>query len=359
MRSKECLETEKPSYYYYDLVKKAIYDLYPLRANKRKTFKYINRCLFADIREREFTRNHIGDISKTKFELREGEVDNNDAYQVRNEIINAIMHDESFIYAYNIIVLGENSYSDNIRLKGYEPKTLDKNTHSNIREVICNYREDYPKTRLCEYLTDEDNKAYYDNCSYKLKRKNSWWLEAFNLAYEVFDRLRVNSHTASEALEIIEEINTGDELLDTTSREIICYMSEKYCYDVTDEQRIMLGLLSDLLKNSYRVPEKEADVVADAGEVNNSIVLTCSQQTKIIVFMLSHMGVNYKNTDKIKIARLIHGLTGRNLQNIRTRMDINYDSDHEIKDLKIIADFLNETLPFLSEKIKKDIKPDI
>ena len=350
MRSKDCLEIEKPSFYYYDLVKKAINDLYPLRADKRKTFEYFNLYLYSDARFR---------ASKEKLELREGEVDIYEAYQVRIEILNAIMNDDSFIYAYNTIVLGDNIYSDNLSLKGYEPKTLDKDTFSNINEIISNYKEDYPKSSLCEYLTDKYNRDYYEKSTYYLEKKDSWWLEAFNLAYEVFDRLRVNSRTASEALEIIEEINTGDELLDTTSIEIICYMSEKYCYDVTDEQHIMLGLLSDLLKNSYRLPEKEVDVVADADEVNNSKVLTCSQQTKIIVFMLSHMGVNYKNTDKIKIARLIRGLTGRNLQNIRTRMEINYDSDHEIKDLKIIADFLNETLPFLSEKIKKDIKPDI
>jgi len=193
MRSKECLENERPSFYYYDLVKKAVYDLYPIRTDKRKTVEYFNSYLFADARFNAMKENNNGDILDRTFELMDGEVDDAKAYPLRTEILHAIINDESFIYAYNIIVGGNNLYSDNHILKGYEPKTIDKNTPNYINEVIRNYKEDYPKNNLYEFLTDKDNKEYYDNSTYYLKRSDSWWLKAFNLAYKVFDSFMFQS----------------------------------------------------------------------------------------------------------------------------------------------------------------------
>ena len=143
MRGKEYLEIEKPSFKYYDLVKKAIYDLYPLRTDKLNTFKYFNRYLYAD------ARYHI---EKETFKLRDGEVDHDIAYLVRIEILNAIMYDDSLIYAYNIIVLGENSYTNYPKLKGYSPKVVDENTLSNINKLIVVIRKITQKQTM--YVSD-------------------------------------------------------------------------------------------------------------------------------------------------------------------------------------------------------------
>jgi hypothetical protein len=83
MRSKECLQNEKHTFRYYDLVKKTIYDLYPLRRDKIKTFEYLNRYLYADARYEAESKNCNGDISKENFELIDGEVDHNIAALVR------------------------------------------------------------------------------------------------------------------------------------------------------------------------------------------------------------------------------------------------------------------------------------
>ncbi len=342
MRSKEYLENEKPSFLHYNQVKKAIYDLYPMRTDNIKTLEYFNNYLFADARYR---------ASKETFEPREGEVDKNIAAFVRVEIFNTIMQDESFIFVHNIIVLGDNFYGDSIPLKGHEPKTLDKDTHKNIKEVIRNYKEDYPKNSLCKYLTDKDNKEYHENSIYYLKKSNSWWIKAFNLAYKVFDSIRVRTQTTSEAIKFVEEINTGDELLDTVTREIICYMSENYSYDTTEEQKIMLGMLSCLIKNKYQEPEIKADMVCEADEDDAVGGLTCAQQTKGLLFLFDALGVNEVNTKKIELAKIIRLFTGKNLRNIQNRMKIDLNKPKDVSDLKLLSDLLRGVFPEISDRI--------
>jgi hypothetical protein len=356
MRSKECLQNEKHTFRYYDLVKKTIYDLYPLRRDKIKTFEYLNRYLYADARYEAESKNCNGDISKENFELIDGEVDPNIAALVRLEILNTILLDDTFIFAYNYLVHGDNTYTNYPKLKGYSPKVVDENTLNNINKLICSYKEDYPKNKLCMFLTDIDNKNYHDKSNYKLSKDYNWWLKAFNMAYEIFDKIRVNSSNVNEALITVEDINTGDDALDLTVKEIICYLSDRYNFDIAKEQRVMLSLLSDFIEDKYIKQLKEADLVSDRDETTTFGALTCSQQTKAIVLILKELGVNFNNTAKIIIARVIKVITGRNLQNIRIRMEINYKDEKDIKDLEVVADFFKELLPSLSKKIKENIK---
>ena len=102
MRTKEFLEINKEEIYFYDEVKKAIYDLNPLRLDKSKTYEYFNNHLFADARYRSLKYNNK-DLKKSDFKLLDGEIDLNIAYKVRIEILNAISTDETYIFAYNII----------------------------------------------------------------------------------------------------------------------------------------------------------------------------------------------------------------------------------------------------------------
>lgn len=206
------------------------------------------------------------------------------------------------------------------------------------------------------FLTDIDNKNYHDKSNYKLSKDYNWWLKAFNMAYEIFDKIRVNSSNVNEALITVEDINTGDDALDLTVKEIICYLSDRYNFDIAKEQRVMLSLLSDFIEDKYIKQLKEADLVSDRDETTTFGALTCSQQTKAIVLILEELGVNFNNTAKIFIARVIKVITGRNLQNIRIRMEINYKDEKDIKDLEVVADFFKELLPSLSKKIKENIK---
>ena len=74
MRAKEYLEINKERILYFDIVKSAIDALGRLRNNKIETLEYFNRYLFADARYA---------AQKEEFEVREGEVNKNYAYDVR------------------------------------------------------------------------------------------------------------------------------------------------------------------------------------------------------------------------------------------------------------------------------------
>ncbi|MDD4778531.1 MAG: hypothetical protein PHV53_09625 [Fermentimonas sp.] len=364
MRAKRLLKKRKINVDYYDVVKKTILDLYPLRTDKSKTFKYFNRHLFADQRLRSLTENTNEDNLNEKFELRKGEVNHTIAYQVRMEVLQYIMHDDSFIYAQNIIVLGENNYTDNHILSGYEPKTVSIETIDLITELIRNYKEDYPKTNLCEYLTDDDNKKFYDENSLILRKDDIWWLKVFNIAYEVFDYLRVNTETPSEAYSYVQELDSGDELLDSTVKEVICYLAEKHHFEITKKKSIMLNILSGWLKNNYIKPA-ETDVTTNNLEEDiteyeggQDFVFDCSQQTKGLLLLFDALGVNEDNTKKSELAKLIQLFTGKNLRNIQNRMKIDFDRPKDVSDLKLLSAAFRETFPAISKRIDNDFKPD-
>lgn len=101
MRAKEYLEIYKKKIYYFQVVKKAIQGLYPLRCNKRKTEEYFNKYLFADARYRSFIADNDENDKDDEFTEKEGEVDRTIAYKVRIELFNVISRDDTFIYAHN------------------------------------------------------------------------------------------------------------------------------------------------------------------------------------------------------------------------------------------------------------------
>ena len=312
MRTKEYLEREKNNIYYYKIVKKSIYDLYPLREDRRKTAEYINKYLFADVRCRELTRNYYGDISDVEFELQPDEVKHTIAFAVRAQILHVIMHDDSFVFANNIIASGENSYFENSKQLAGLIKTTNGSTINNIHEIIRNYKEDYPKTNLCEYLLDTCNKNYVYNHPYKLCLYEEWWLRAFNMAYQVFDEIRVHLHKPFKAKNIIKNINTGDATMDRAVTEMVTYMIDNYNFNITAEDKEKLTILSDLLKSllessntvneepeEYKTVQEQLEkalieneqlkVRLSESEYNPKTGLTCSQSTKGLMFLLNNV----------------------------------------------------------------------
>ena len=126
MRAKEYLEINKSKILLYDIVKSVIDDLSLLRRNKRKTEKYFNKYLFSDAR-------YIA--QKDDFVLREGEVDVQLAQDVRIKILNAIYHDESYIFAYNIIVMQLNEYYEFTPLVFFKAKEINCYTLDKIERI--------------------------------------------------------------------------------------------------------------------------------------------------------------------------------------------------------------------------------
>ena len=144
-------------------------------------------------------------------------------------------------------------------------------------------------------------------------------------------------------------------------------MSDKYNFDITEEQQVMLSLLSDYIKNKYI--EKEVDMPSDGDgpiELNSKvekskesskITLTCSQQTKVLMYVFNELGLDLDNTKKIKIAEFIGLITGKNVRNILDRMKIDFDKKSDIRDLKLIVELIRPILPEIAIKIENDLKP--
>ena len=506
MRAKEYLEINKKKIYHYDLVKKAVYDLYPLRNNKRQTEAYFNRYLFADARYRSHAQYYADKPPSTIFNESENEIDKTIAYKVRMEILNVISEDDTFIFAYNIIALGANKYDDNHPIMTVNLKEENLNTVSYIEDVCKKYKEDYPKASLADYLLDDDNRAIFYNKRCDLLKDEEWWLCAFNKAYEIFDRLRVKISDPFKAQYIVKNIYFNDKVLESTIVGIIKSLIDNYSYDLTDAQKKKFEMLSDningygndrfkkidetylanihdinldetnwlkstqmfnydiifmwatheafspeqrlhiieLIEKKYlierekhpdifiydlsqffvslreqvnmnclndpqgqtyseiqpeRVEELESTIDRKNEEINklkntveqlnlllnkeadkikqlknklrtetqalkatisklteevNIRGMTMPQQVLAFYYLFNELGIHFNNSDKTQWARFINTFTGKNFQNIRTELNIDFESRKTQKNLRIVADLFAELFPRIQQKVIND-----
>ena len=244
MRAKEMLEFRRKDFNYYEHVHKSIYDLYLLRTDKRKTKKYFNKHLFADARYRKKIKINNGSHESIIFRENKDEIDRSIAYRVRLEIKNAISEDNTFIYAYNIIVRDHNPYDEDhkgnsVKLK---PETLASSTE--IEKVSASYKEDYPKNNLGDFLLDEVNNNFFYERFHDLKRDEEWWLTLFNRAYELFDRLRVLAYEPFRAHYLANNIYFGDKTMEDNILDLVILFTSNYAYDLSPEQKKKLEMLA-------------------------------------------------------------------------------------------------------------------
>lgn len=492
MRAKEYLEINKKKIYHYDLVKKAVYDLYSLRNNKRQTEAYFNQYLFADARYRSHAQYYADKTPSAIFNESENEIDKTIAHKVRMEILNVISGDDTFVFAYNIIALGANKYDDNHPIMTVNLKEENLNTVSYIEDVCKKYKEDYPKASLADYLLDDDNRAIFYNKRCDLLKDEEWWLCAFNKAYEIFDRLRVKISDPFKAQYIVKNIYFNDKVLESTIVGIIKSLIDNYTYDLTDAQKKKFEMLSDningygndrfkkidetylaniydinldetnwlkstqmfnydiismwatheafnleqrlhiieLIEKRYLIErEKHPDIfiydlsqffvslrehvcsncVAESGEGRysqtrlerveelkeqiqqlNQIInekseeieklkaghtpemqalkdritllttdaktrgMTMPQQVLAFYYLFNELGISFNNSDKTQWARFINTFTGKNFQNIRTELNIDFESRKTQKNLRIVADLFAELFPRIQQKVIND-----
>lgn len=505
MRAKEYLEINKKRIYHYDQVKKAVYDLYPLRNNKRQTEAYFNRYLFADTRYRSHAQHHAGKPPPTIFDERENEIDRTIAHKVRMEILNVISGDDTFIFAYNIIALGVNKYDDNHPIMIINLKEENRNTLTYIEEICKNYKEDYPKSGLADYLLDDNNRSIFNNTKCDLRKEEDWWICAFNKAYEIFDHVRTIVSNPFKAQYIIKNIYFDDKALEKTIVEIIKSLIDNYSYDLTDTQKKKLQMLSDnidgygkesflkiddiyldnirnlnldeinwlkathlfnyevismwitheafdyeqrlriidLVEKKYRIEkEKHPDIfiydlshffaslreqrninhlndpqskaykylperveelettidqknkeieklkntidqlnkllddekqkikqlktklrtetwalketIAQLTEETNTRGMSMPQQVLAFYYLFNELGISFNNSDKTQWARFINTFTGKNFQNIRTELNIDFESKKTQKNLRIVADLFAELFPRIQQKVIND-----
>ena len=508
MRAKEYLEINKKKIYHYDLVKKAVYDLYPLRNNKRQTEAYFNRYLFADARYRSHAQYYADKQPLAIFNETENEIDKTIAHKVRMEILNVISRDDTFVFAYNIIALGANKYDDNHPIMTVNLKEENFNTVSYIEDVCKEYKEDYPKASLADYLLDDDNRAIFYNKRCDLLKDEEWWLGAFNKAYEIFDRLRVKISDPFKAQYIVKNIYFNDKVLENTIVGIIKSLIDNYTYDLTDAQKKKFAMLSDningygndrfkkidetylaniydinldetnwlkstqmfnydiismwatheafnleqrlhiieLIEKRYLIErEKHPDIfiydlsqflvslrehvgmnclkdpqdqtysdissndgcqinpestidqkneeigklkntieqlnqllnenadkikqlkikfrsetqtlkktIAKLTEETNTRGMTMPQQVLAFYYLFNELGISFNNSDKTQWARFINTFTGKNFQNIRTELNIDFECKKTQKNLRVVADLFAELFPRIQQKVIND-----
>jgi len=506
MRAKEYLEINKKKIYHYDLVKKAVYDLYSLRNNKRQTEAYFNRYLFADARYRSHAQYYADNAPSAIFNESENEIDKTIAHKVRMEILNVISGDDTFVFAYNIIALGANKYDDNHPIMTVNLKEENLNTVSYIEDVCKKYKEDYPKASLADYLLDDDNRAIFYNKRCDLLKDEEWWLCAFNKAYEIFDRLRVKISDPFKAQYIVKNIYFNDKVLESTIVGIIKSLIDNYTYDLTDAQKKKFEMLSDningygndrfkkidetylanihdinpdevnwlkstqmfnydiifmwatheafnleqrlhiieLIQKKYLIErEKHPDIfiydlakffvslreqvsmnclneshnqtyseiqqerveelkstidqkneeieklkntieqlnqllngekqkikqlknklrietqalketITKLTEETNTRGMTMPQQVLAFYYLFNELGISFNNSDKTQWARFINTFTGKNFQNIRTELNIDFESKKTQKNLRVVSDLFAELFPRIQQKVIND-----
>lgn len=227
MRAREYLEINKSKIQYYEIVKSAIDDLSLLRNNKRKTTEYFNKHLFSDAR---YIAQEEGYVP------REGEIDESYVYDIRMCILNAVCHDESFIYAFNIIVMQSNKYYEFLPLTICKIKEINCNTISYIENICSQYKEDYPKSNLIGFLHDSLNAMYYEFNQHNLNKDEEWWLYAFNQAYAIFGEMRLQLHEPFKALELVKQYKNDDKELEFTVKDIVSRIVCEYKLDSMSDE---------------------------------------------------------------------------------------------------------------------------
>lgn len=402
MRAKEYLEINKSEILRYDIVKKSIDDLCLLRNNSKNTETYFNKYLFSDIRYH---------LNPDEFELWEGEVAPIYALQTRMYIKNAILSDESFIYANNIIALQKNDYCQVKRLDECKVRDFTENTKKDIENFCRFYKDDYPKTSVEQFFKSKDNRHFYCKKRVGLNKSNKWWLKVFNEAYAIFDDMRQILFRSFDAKELITKFENEDKDFENTVVELVRFYLNSYDYDLSQEQIDEIHFLSEeldlhfsqverqstrdktkelknILKESeieYETTIKSKDEKIESLEIRaesleqeiesknqeieslrnqlkqqekppKSKGLTIVQINIFFYYMFDKMGINFENNTKTQWAKLISRVVGKNEENIRKALCIKFDNPATQKDMRRVADVTDDLLPYISNKILNDLE---
>lgn len=428
MRAREYLEINKSKIQYYEIVKSAIDDLSLLRNNKRKTTEYFNKHLFSDAR-------YIA--QKEGYVPREGEIDKSYVYDIRMCILNAVCHDESFIYAFNIIVMQSNKYYEFLPLTICKIKEINCNTISYIENICSQYREDYPKSNLIDFLHDTLNAMYYEFNQHNLIKDEEWWLYAFNQAYAIFDEMRLQLYEPFKAFELVKQYKNDDKELEFTVKDIVRRIVCEYRFDLDEKQLREMEVLTNSINRYVRKIRKQSTIgenderrkaINEIGEAylkalekhenkiesqkntielqlntieslkqqvelqkqknasQNQLIetqkhqietqkhqietqsqkvakykkeettkgLTISQQNIFYYYIFNELGVNFINSKKTDWAKLISTISGKNEDNIRKALSINFDDSATKKDMRIVAKAVNDLMPNIRQNILND-----
>lgn len=360
------LRREDLQFYY--LVKRTIENLAPLRTDQRKTEEYTNLHLFADAQYIAINKGNKNNVPYSVFA----------SQFIRTEIINILKEDDSFIFAYNILVAYKNGFTTLNTCQTGELKEESSNTIQLVQDLICNYREDYPKVNLADYLLDEHNEAFYNNRRLDLGKEDNWWLDAFNRSYALFDEMRTELDFPFEAKKQVTRLELDDEVLQHTVVEIVHNMTEHYDFQLSEEQQKKMKLLSSEIKdflagigNGYtrqrefeemkerlKQLEEEKEMYRNKYEQleQNMRGMTTAEQDLVFYYIFNELQMTFDNSTKVAYIRFIEKVTGKNPQNIKNHLDIDFDNPHTQKYLRNVHLLFMELFPHIAQKVLNDLK---
>ena len=117
-----------------------------------------------------------------------------------------------------------------------------------------------------------------------------------------------------------------------------------------DEELRLLAVKHDAEIENMKI------LLNDHTENYNRKGLTLAQLILVYYYMLNELGVNFNNSLKVQWARFLVKVTGKHIQNIKTELNIDFESTKTKKNLKIVADLFRELLPQITGIIENDSK---
>jgi hypothetical protein len=82
--------------------------------------------------------------------------------------------------------------------------------------------------------------------------------------------------------------------------------------------------------------------------------MTMPQQLLVFYYLFNELGIYFNNSDKTQWARFINTFTGKNYQNIRAELNIDFESKRTRKNLRVVSDLFAELFPHIQQKVIND-----
>ena len=94
--------------------------------------------------------------------------------------------------------------------------------------------------------------------------------------------------------------------------------------------------------------------VSESDKSGKDTGMTSGQLVVFFYYMLDALGVNFGNSDKAQWLRLMQSVSGKNYDNLKKKLNFDFDNPQTQKDMRFVHDCLMELLPAIGAKIEND-----
>lgn len=358
MRANEYIEINQSSIQHIDDVKRIIKDLLPLRKDKKGTDEYYNKFLLSDCRLniykkdiKNFPLKKEHEVNKSVLEKFEGEIPATIAAEFRNQLFEVIKEDKSFGYLFYQLAVEKNQKN---AIYKTDPIQCIPNEKVILNSIFSN-RDDYPKNSLNEYLDDHFNYDQYcilvDNQI--ITNDCAGLLTYFNTSYYLYDKIRCLKNKVLQVGEFCGNYDFNNETIMFWTLSFVIKMIDEF--NSKDNQ--LLRCKNEIYKIIKPFEQKAISTqsTSQSDEDNSKKnTFTTAQQVLYFYYLLDEVGINFGNSDKSQWVRFINSFTGKNAQDIKEKLSFNFEDKKTKRDLRIVADYVQELMPAIAIKIRKD-----